>query len=100
LDAKKAALFATSIPRFSSTEPTAYEGEIVAYENFIEQFLSRLGVESERQVDERGVFIYRVATDAYERRRVQLNAWFEVVQQNEQQTVIKERERGTGKTVL
>jgi hypothetical protein len=67
--------------------------------SFIAQFFDRLGVPARFEVDDDHKTTYIVETSRFLHRRQQIEAWFEIVSQDEQVTILKERGRGTGQTV-
>lgn len=73
---------------------------MVDFQNtFMSQFFARLGVPVRFEVDEDHKTTYVVDTSRFIYRRQQIEAWFEIVSQDEQFTILKERVRGTGQTV-
>jgi len=66
---------------------------------FIAQFFERLGAPARFEIDADRKVTYIVETPRFEHRRKQIEAWFEIVSQDDEYTVLKERGRGTGQTV-
>ncbi len=65
---------------------------------YIRDFLAHMGIQADIQI-EGGDRVVIITNDEYDRRRAMIEAWFTLIEQDDEYSYFRERLRGTGQTV-